>query len=301
MHAALKHVLGDHVQQKGSLVDALKLRFDFSHPKAVSKDELKEIESIVNMHALNNSEVTTNLMKLDDAIASGAEAMFGEKYDDEVRVLSMSDGFSVELCGGTHVARTGDIGMFVITNESSVSSGIRRIEAVVGTKALDLMLELRNQVQVSQVLLNVGAAEVSSKIKDLIAENKSLKKGKKPNESLLMDTQESRHSIGDCELVLIRVENQNIQDLRNLVDQHKKDQHKQCVLIVSYQEEKVILVCGVTKDLETSLQANNIIQEVSQSIGGKGGGRSDFAQGAAECNNIDEFLKSIPNIVQSLA
>ena len=134
MHAALKHVLGNHVEQKGSLVDASKLRFDFSHPKAVTKDEIKQIESLVNQHTLNNAEVKTELMQLDDAIASGAEAMFGEKYDDEVRVLSMGDGFSVELCGGTHVLRTGDIGMFTILSESSVSSGVRRIEALTGFK-----------------------------------------------------------------------------------------------------------------------------------------------------------------------
>jgi alanyl-tRNA synthetase len=301
MHAALKHVLGDHVQQKGSLVDSTKLRFDFSHPKAVSKDELKKIESMVNMHALNNSEVTTDLMKLDDAIASGAEAMFGEKYDDDVRVLSMSDGFSVELCGGTHVSRTGDIGMFVITNESSVSSGVRRIEAVVGAHAMELMLELRNQLQIAQGLLNVGASEVASKVKDLITENKSLKKGNKPNPSSPIEIKESRHLMGDCELLLMQVEGQNIQDLRHLIDQHKKDQHKQCILIVSHQDNKVVLVCGITKDLEESLQANSVIQAVSQSIGGKGGGRNDFAQGAGECKNIDEFVKSIPNIVQSLA
>lgn len=301
MHAALKQVLGDHVQQKGSLVDSTKLRFDFSHPKAVSKDELKKIEAMVNMHALNNSEVTTDLMKLDDAIASGAEAMFGEKYDDDVRVLSMSDGFSVELCGGTHVSRTGDIGMFVITNESSVSSGVRRIEAVVGAHAMELMLELRNQLQAAQGLLNVAASEVASKVKDLITENKALKKGNKPNPSSPMVTKESRHLMGDCELLLMHVEGQNIQDLRRLIDQHKKDQYKQCILIVSHQDNKVVLVCGVTKDLEESLQANSVIQAVSQSIGGKGGGRNDFAQGAGECKNIDEFVKSIPNIVQSLA
>jgi alanyl-tRNA synthetase len=142
MHAALKHVLGSHVEQKGSLVDASKLRFDFSHPKAVTKDEIKQIELLVNQHTLNNAEVKTELMKLDDAIASGAEAMFGEKYDDEVRVLSMSDGFSVELCGGTHVTRTGDIGMFIILSESSVSSGVRRIEAVTGSMAVELTLEI---------------------------------------------------------------------------------------------------------------------------------------------------------------
>ena len=301
MHAALKHVLGNHVEQKGSLVDATKLRFDFSHPKAVSKDEIKEIESLVNMHSLNNSKVTTDLMKLDDAIAMGAEAMFGEKYDDDVRVLSMSDGFSVELCGGTHVARTGDIGMFIITSESSVSSGVRRIEAAVGTKAVELMLEMQHQLQTTQVLLNVGASDVSSKVKDLIAENKSLKKGKKTNQASSIEAKDSRHQLDGCELVLLQVENQNIQDLRQLVDQHKKEQHKKCILIASNQDNKVVLVCGVTSDLEDSLQANKVIQAVCKSIDGKGGGRNDFAQGAGECKNIDEFVNSIPNIVQSLA
>ena len=301
MHAALKHVLGDHVEQKGSLVDSTKLRFDFSHPKAVTKDEIAEVESIVNLHALNNSEVTTQLMKLDDAIASGAEAMFGEKYDDEVRVLSMSDGFSVELCGGTHVSRTGDIGMFIITSESSVSSGVRRIEAAVGTKAMELMLEMRSQLQTTQALLNVGPSEIGSKVKDLITENKSLKKGKKVNQSAPIEAKESTHAINDYELVLLQVNSQNIQELRQLVDQHKKDQKKKCILIFSHQDNKVVLVCGVTQDLEESVQASKVIQAVSESIGGKGGGRNDFAQGAGECKNIDEFVNSIPNIVQSLA
>ena len=301
MHAALKHVLGDHVVQKGSLVDPTKLRFDFSHPKAVTKEEIKEIESLVNMHSLNNSEVTTDLMKLDDAIASGAEAMFGEKYDDDVRVLSMSDGFSVELCGGTHVSRTGDIGMFIITSESSVSSGVRRIEAAVGSQAVELMLEMQQQLQTAQSLLNVGASEVSSKVKDLIAENKSLKKDKKTNPVSSIEAKDSRHQLDGFELVILQVENQNIQDLRQLVDQHKKDQQEQCILIVSSQDNKIVLVCGVTSDLEDSLQANKVIQAVCKSIDGKGGGRNDFAQGAGECNNIDEFVNSIPNIVQSIA
>ena len=301
MHAALKHVLGDHVVQKGSLVDPTKLRFDFSHPKAVTKEEIKEIESLVNMHSLNNSEVTTDLMKLDDAIASGAEAMFGEKYDDDVRVLSMSDGFSVELCGGTHVSRTGDIGMFIITSESSVSSGVRRIEAAVGSQAVELMFEMQQQLQTAQSLLNVGASEVSSKVKDLIAENKSLKKDKKTNPVSSIEAKDSRHQLDGFELVLLQVKNQNIQDLRQLVDQHKKDQQEQCILIVSSQDNKIVLVCGVTSDLEDSLQANKVIQAVCKSIDGKGGGRNDFAQGAGECNNIDEFVNSIPNNVQSIA
>ena len=301
MHAALKHVLGSHVEQKGSLVDASKLRFDFSHPKAVTKDEIKEIELIVNQQTLNNAEVKTELMQLDDAIASGAEAMFGEKYDDEVRVLSMGDGFSVELCGGTHVSRTGDIGMFVILSESSVSSGVRRIEAVTGSKAVELMLEIRSQLQDVQGILNVGAPQVSSKVKDLVRENKSLKKGNKTKEKSTVDIKEAIHKINNFELVLLEAETQNIQDLRQLVDASKKGQSQRCVLILSHQDSKVIMVCGITDDIQESLSANDVIQAIAKASNGKGGGRKDFAQGAGVADNFEEFVNSIPDIVQSIA
>ena len=301
MHAALKHVLGSHVEQKGSLVDASKLRFDFSHPKAVTKDEIKEIELIVNQQTLNNAEVKTELMKLDDAIASGAEAMFGEKYDDEVRVLSMGDGFSVELCGGTHVSRTGDIGMFVILSESSVSSGVRRIEAVTGSKAVELMLEIRSQLQDVQGILNVGAPEVSSKVKDLVRENKSLKKGNKTKEKSTVDIKEAIHKINNFDLVLLEAETQNIQDLRQLVDASKEGQSQRCVLILSHQDSKVIMVCGITDDIQGSLSANDVIQAIAKASNGKGGGRKDFAQGAGVADNFEEFVNSIPDIVQSIA
>ena len=301
MHAALKHVLGSHVEQKGSLVDASKLRFDFSHPKAVTKDEIKEIELIVNQQTLNNAEVKTELMQLDDAIASGAEAMFGEKYDDEVRVLSMGDGFSVELCGGTHVSRTGDIGMFVILSESSVSSGVRRIEAVTGSKAVELMLEIRSQLQDVQGILNVGAPEVSSKVKDLVRENKSLKKGNKTKEKSTVDIKEAIHKINNFDLVLLEAETQNIQDLRQLVDASKEGQSQRCVLILSHQDSKVIMVCGITDDIQGSLSANDVIQAIAKASNGKGGGRKDFAQGAGVADNFEEFVNSIPDIVQSIA
>lgn len=301
MHAALKHVLGSHVEQKGSLVDASKLRFDFSHPKSVTKDEIKQIELLVNQHTLNNAEVKTELMKLDDAIASGAEAMFGEKYDDEVRVLSMSDGFSVELCGGTHVTRTGDIGMFVILSESSVSSGVRRIEAVTGAKAVELALEIRSQLQDVQGILNVGASQVSSKVEDLVKENKSLKKGNKSNAKSSVDLKEVTHKIKNLDLVLIEAGTQNIQDLRKLVDSSKKDQSERCVLILSHQDSKVVMVCGVTDDIQESLSANDVIQAIAKASDGKGGGRKDFAQGAGVADNFEEFVNSIPDIVQSIA
>ena len=300
MHAALKHVLGNHVEQKGSLVDSNKLRFDFSHPKAVTKDQIQQIELIVNQHILNNAEVSTKLMKLDDAVASGAEAMFNEKYDDDVRVLSMSNNFSVELCGGTHVARTGDIGMFTITSESSVSSGVRRIEALAGSRALEQMLEIRNQMQNVQAILNVGAPLVSAKVKDLVAENKSLKKGGKTKHAASVDVEEFKHQINGFELVVIKAETQNIQDLRRLVDQRKKNQTKKCFLILSYQDLKVVMVCGITDDLQKALNANDVIKMIAKSIDGKGGGRRDFAQGAGECKNFEEFVNSIPDIVQSL-
>ena len=301
MHAALKHVLGNHVEQKGSLVDASKLRFDFSHPKAVTKDEIKQIESLVNQHTLNNAEVKTELMQLDDAIASGAEAMFGEKYDDEVRVLSMGDGFSVELCGGTHVLRTGDIGMFTILSESSVSSGVRRIEALTGFKAVELMLEIRSQLQDVQGILNVGVTQVSSKVEDLVRENKSLKKGNKTKEKSTVDIKETIYKINNFDLVLIEADTQNIQDLRQLVDSSKERQSHRCVLILSHQDSKVVMVCGITEDMQESLSANDVIQVISKASNGKGGGRKDFAQGAGVTDNFEEFVNSIPDIVQSIA
>ena len=301
MHAALKHVLGNHVEQKGSLVDASKLRFDFSHSKAVTKDEIKQIESLVNQHTLNNAEVKTELMQLDDAIASGAEAMFGEKYDDEVRVLSMGDGFSVELCGGTHVSRTGDIGMFTILSESSVSSGVRRIEALTGFKAVELMLEIRSQLQDVQGILNVGATQVSSKVEDLVRENKSLKKGNKTKEKSTVDIKETIYKINNFDLVLIEADTQNIQDLRQLVDSSKESQSQRCVLILSHQDSKVVMVCGITEDMQGSLSANDVIQAIAKASNGKGGGRKDFAQGAGVTDNFEEFVNSIPDIVQSIA
>ncbi|MDB2570446.1 alanine--tRNA ligase, partial [Gammaproteobacteria bacterium] len=177
LHAALKQVLGNHVQQKGSLVDESKLRFDFSHPKPLTKDEISSIEEIVNKESLNNLEVKTEVMNLDDAISSGAQALFGEKYEDEVRVLSMGEkSFSVELCGGTHIKRTGDVGVFVITSQSSVASGVRRIEALGGKKALEFINDVRNVNESLQQKLNVPSEAMLEKVEALIEENKKLKK-----------------------------------------------------------------------------------------------------------------------------
>ena len=301
MHAALKSVLGNHVHQKGSLLDANKLRFDFSHSKAVLKEEIHQIELMVNQYILKNLEVTTKLMKLDDALKIGAEAMFGEKYEDEVRVVYLGGDFSVELCGGTHVERTGDIGMFTITSESSISSGVRRIEAVAGTKAMELLLETRNQLQDVQGMLNVGASQLCSKVEDLIKENKSFKKGSKSKSEAVADVAETTHKINNFDLVLMQTDTPNIQELRKLVDHSKKDQSQRCVLIISHQNSKLVMVCGVTDDIHDSIGANDVIQAVTKSVNGKGGGRKDFAQGAGEAKDFEEFVNSIPDIVQSIA
>jgi len=302
LHAALKQVLGDHVQQKGSLVDESKLRFDFSHSKPLTKNEISAIEEIVNRESLNNLEVKTEVMDLDDAISSGAQALFGEKYEDEVRVLSMGDkSFSVELCGGTHVKRTGDVGVFVITSQSSVASGIRRIEALGGKKALDYINELRNINESLQQKLNVPSDSMLEKVEALIEENKKLKKsGVAPVQSAEVILSES-HDINDW---VLHVEQVSIQDnklLRGMVDSKKASTSKGCIVLLNAIEDKVAVVAGVTDNLTKDLSAKDVVSLLCEQLDGKGGGRPDFAQGAGKTKNINEFVTSILNSVKSIA
>ena len=302
VHAALRAVLGDHVQQKGSLVDENKLRFDFSHTKPLTKEEITKIEDIVNKEALKNLEVKTELMKLDDALKSGAMALFGEKYDDDVRVLTMGENsYSVELCGGTHVNRTGDIGFFVITNQSSVASGIRRIEALAGSKSIEHVKKLRDVNLSLQNSLNVSADELQEKVNSLIEENKKLKKSSKSKSAKKSVISSEMHEFGDWKLIVEQVDVEDTKDLRFLADEQKNTNEKLCVVIFTESSNKIALVCGVTKNLTESLSAKEVVSELSNQINGKGGGRSDFAQGAGETDNIKDFVTSIPNSVKSLA
>jgi len=301
VHAALREVLGDHVQQKGSLVDENKLRFDFSHTKPLTKNEISKIEEIVNKEALKNLEVETKLMKLEEALNSGAMALFGEKYDDDVRVLTMGENsYSVELCGGTHVDRTGDVGLFVITNQSSVASGVRRIEAVAGMKSIAHVNNVRDTSNAIQNLLNVPLNDLEEKIKSLIDENKELKKsgGKTSQHSIIHS---EVHNIDDWKLIIEQVQVENSKDLRQIVDSHKNTNERVCVVVLSAEKKKVAIVSGVTKNLAETISAKDIVSDLAKQIGGKGGGRSDFAQGAGETNNIQEFVTSIVNSVKSLA
>ena len=302
VHAALRAVLGDHVQQKGSLVDENKLRFDFSHTKPLTREEITKIEDIVNKEALKNLEVKTELMKLDDALKSGAMALFGEKYDDDVRVLTMGENsYSVELCGGTHVNRTGDIGFFVITNQSSVASGIRRIEALAGSKSIEHVKKLRDVNLSLQNSLNVSADELQEKVNSLIEENKKLKKSSKSKSAKKSVISSEMHEFGDWKLIVEQVDVEDTKDLRSLADEQKNTNEKLCVVIFTESSNKIALVCGVTKNLSESLSAKEVVSELSNQINGRGGGRSDFAQGAGETDNIKDFVTSIPNSVKSLA
>ena len=302
MHAALKEVLGDHVQQKGSLVDENKLRFDFSHPKPLSKEEISAVEDLVNRESLNNAEVTTQNMQLEEAMKSGAEALFGEKYEDEVRVLSMGNqSFSVELCGGTHVSRTGDIGTFLITNQSSVASGVRRIEAVGGKVALKHLKETRRINEELQQKLNISAGDMLEKVESLILENKKLKKSGSVKTTETEIAFSESYEINDWVLFIQQISIEDNKSLRGMVDARKKTIDKGSIILLNVQDNKIAVVCGVTENIIDQISAKDIVSNICEQINGRGGGRPDFAQGAGETENIKDFVTSIPNSVKSLA
>jgi alanyl-tRNA synthetase len=301
LHAALKKVLGDHVQQKGSQVDHTKLRFDFAHSTPLTADEISKIEHLVNNQSLLNTKVSTTEMELKDAIDSGAEALFGEKYDDKVRVLDMGEeSFSVELCGGTHVDRTGDIGTLVITSQSSVASGVRRIEAIAGHESLEYLANLKTLTNELQKTLNTTSDKLSEKVNALIQENKKLKKsGPVASKQEVISSEEL--SIDDWTLVIEQLKLEDNKELRGLVDQKKSKLSKGCVVLLSEANEKIAIVAGVTKNLVDTISAKEIVSELCSQLDGRGGGRPDFAQGAGNSKNINDFVTSIPKTVKSLS
>ena len=301
LHAALKKVLGDHVQQKGSQVDHTKLRFDFAHSAPLTADEISKIEHLVNNQSLLNTKVSTTEMELKDAIDSGAEALFGEKYDDKVRVLDMGEeSFSVELCGGTHVDRTGDIGTLVITSQSSVASGVRRIEAIAGHESLMYLANLKTLTNELQKTLNTTSDKLSEKVNALIQENKKLKKsGPVASKQVVISSEEL--SIDNWTLIIEQLKLEDNKELRGLVDQKKSKLSKGCVVLLSEANEKVAIVAGVTKNLVDTISAKDVVSELCSQLDGRGGGRPDFAQGAGNSKNINDFVTSIPKTVKSLS
>jgi len=308
LHEALRQVLGDHIAQKGSLVAPDRLRFDFSHPKPIADDELEKVADLANVYVLQNSPVTTRLMAVDDAIASGARALFGEKYGDEVRVVAMGDGagnalgWSVELCGGTHVKRTGDIGLVSIVSEGAVASGVRRIEAVTGHAARRQLNAESRQLHDVAALLRVPVGEIDARVTQLIDERKRLDRElADARKKLAMgggakDGADGVRVVGDIKLMARAVEGIELKDLRSLADEGKKQVGSGVVAIVGVTGDgKAGIVVGVTKDLTERFNAVDLVRLGAEALGGKGGGgRPDMAQaGGPDGAKADAALSAI--------
>jgi len=304
LHAALRTVLGDHVQQKGSLVDAERLRFDFSHFEGVTAQELKTIENMVNEQIRANTEVTTRLMTMDQAVEAGAMALFGEKYGDEVRVLSMGeDDFSVELCGGTHVSRTGDIGLLRIVSESGIASGVRRIEGVTGAGALALVDQAEQRLAAVCDVVKGTADSVADKVAALRGENRELEKEiarlkQKLATSAGGDLTSHAVDVQGIKVLAANVDGADARSLRDTLDQCKNKLGSAVILLSAVTDDKVALAAGVTKDLTDRVKAGDLMREYAQRLGGKGGGRPDMAQGGgSDVQALPEVLKTVPDWV----
>jgi len=293
LHEALRQVLGDHVAQKGSLVAPDRLRFDFSHPKPMRPEEIERVEDIANDVVLRNAPVVTRLLSRDDAVASGARALFGEKYGDEVRVVAMGEGsgntmaWSVELCGGTHVGRTGDIGIISVVGESAVASGVRRVEALTGRSARANANHLAALAKATASELRVPIDEAPARVAALLDERKRLERElSEAKKKLAMggggkaEGADGMRAVGDIKLMARTVEGIALKDLRSLADEGKKAVGSGVVAIVGVTEDgKAGIVVGVTNDLVARFNAVDLVRKGAEALGGKGGGgRPDMAQ-----------------------
>ena len=298
MHAALREVLGDHVTQKGSVVDPQRLRFDFSHPDIVSADELAQIERLVNEQIRMNNEVQTNVMSYDNAVKAGAMALFGEKYGDEVRVLKMGD-FSTELCGGTHANRTGDIGLFKIVSETGTASGIRRIEAVTGERAIEYIARMDSELQQIAGMLKAGRDKTGEKVNQLLERNKSLEKELEQLKGKLASSQgsdlaQSAVDIKGVKVLAAQLDGADPKSLRDTVDQLKNKLGSAAVVLATVSNGKVSLVAGVTKDQIGKIKAGELVNFVATQVGGKGGGRPDMAMaGGTDPDALPAAIQSV--------
>ncbi|MGK8705183.1 alanine--tRNA ligase [Metapseudomonas otitidis] len=306
LHAALRRVLGEHVQQKGSLVDSQRLRFDFSHFEAIKPEQLKALEDIVNTEIRRNTAVETEETDIETAKAKGAMALFGEKYGDQVRVLSMGGDFSVELCGGTHVSRTGDIGLFKITSEGGVASGVRRIEAVTGAAALAYLNGAEEQLKEAAVLVKGSRDNVLDKLAALLERNRQLEKEvdqlkAKAASAAGDDLAASAVEVKGVKVLAARMDVDG-DALLALVDQLKNKLGRAVILLGGALEGKVTLVAGVTQDLTGQLKAGDLMKQAAAAVGGKGGGRPDMARGGGtDAAALDQALAlAVPFVEQGL-
>jgi alanyl-tRNA synthetase len=304
LHAALRQILGEHVQQKGSLVDSQRLRFDFSHFEAIKPEQLKQLEELVNAEIRKNSEVETEETDIETAKAKGAMALFGEKYGDDVRVLSMGGGFSVELCGGTHVSRTGDIGLFKITSEGGVAAGVRRIEGVTGAGALAWLNGAEEQLKEAAALVKGSRDNVLDKLSGLIERNRQLEKEleqlkAKAASAAGNDLAGSAVDVKGVKVLASRLDGLDGKALLAMVDQLKNKLGSAVILLGGVFEDKVVLVAGVTQDLTAKLKAGDLMRQAAAAVGGKGGGRPDMAQGGGvDAGKLDEALALAATFVE---
>ena len=301
MHEALRQVLGGHVQQKGSLVDADKLRFDFSHSEGLTAQELQRVSSIVNQQVQSNGEVLTQEMDMESAVAAGATALFGEKYGDEVRVLTMgTDRFSVELCGGTHVSRTGDIGIFRILTEAGVASGVRRIEAVTGVGALADIAKADQALGEVCDVVKASPASAAEKVSNLRKEVRDLEKQITQLKQKLAtgagsDLTAEAVQVGHTKVLATVVDGADASTLRQTLDHCKNKLSSGVVLLAAVEGDKISLVAGVTKDLTDRVRAGDVMKEFAGRVGGKGGGRPDMAQGGGtDVSALKPALADLP-------
>jgi len=303
MHKALREVLGAHVQQKGSLVDADKTRFDFAHNQPLTAQEIERIEAMVNEEVLRNTPTQAQVMGFDDAVAGGAVALFGEKYGDVVRVLDI--GSSRELCGGTHVARTGDIGIFKIVSESGVAAGIRRVEAITGDRALSFMQSLEQQLHEAAGLMKTAPAELGSRLSQLLESSRQLEKELSRLKAKLAasagdDLASQAVSVGGAKFLATTVEGVASAELRSLLDSLKSKLQSAAIVLASVEGEKVSIIAGVTSDLTAKIKAGDLVNHVASRVGGKGGGRPDMAQGGGtQPADLPKAMESLRGHVQA--
>ena len=299
MHAALRNILGEHVTQKGSLVDADRLRFDFSHSTPVTEEELKQVEAQVNHEILANSIVEKEVMPISEAKTKGALALFGEKYGDEVRVVTMGGEYSVEFCGGCHVNRTGDIGLFKVASETGISAGVRRIEAVTGKGALTLVENEEQTLKQIMGVVNSGPLELVERVQQLAASNRTLEKQlgqlKAKMASSVGDELASQViEINGTQVLVATLEKFNSKSLRDTVDRLKNKLGTTVIVLASINDGKVDLVVGVSKDLTKKVTAGDLANMVAEQMGGKGGGRPDMAMaGGNDVSAVPSALESV--------
>ncbi len=304
LHAALRTVLGEHVAQKGSLVDAERLRFDFSHFEPITREQLQTIEQMVNEQIRHNHPVETRIMSLDQAKQTGAMALFGEKYADEVRVLRMGD-FSTELCGGTHVNAVGDIGLFKITGETGIAAGVRRVEAVTGQRAIEWIEADEERLQTVAELIKTGREDVESKLEQLLERNRRLEKELDQLKSKLAsaagsDLASQAVSLGEVKVLAANLEGADPKSLRDTLDQLKNKLGSAVLLLTTVKDGKVSLVAGVTKDLTGQVKAGDLVKMAAEKVGGKGGGRPDMAQaGGSNPDALPEALAQVESWVKA--